>query len=45
VVARLAGSRLREQHDRMSNRLRAVAAPILARIAAPDLATLLVSSV
>lgn len=38
VVARLAESHLREQHDRTLNRLRTVAAPILARIAAPALA-------
>ena len=38
VVARLAESRLREQHDRTLNRLRSVAAPILARIGAPALA-------
>lgn len=38
VVARLAESRLREQHDQTLNRLRAVAAPILARIGAPALA-------
>jgi hypothetical protein len=38
VVARLAESHLREQHDRTLNRLRAVAAPILARIGAPALA-------
>jgi hypothetical protein len=38
VVARLAESRLREQHDRTLNRLRTVAAPILARIGAPALA-------
>jgi GAF domain len=38
AVARLAESHLREQHDRMLNRLRAVAAPILARIGSPALA-------
>lgn len=38
VVARLAESHLREQHDRILNRLRTVAAPILARIGAPALA-------
>lgn len=38
VVARLAESHLREQHDRNLNRLRAVAAPILARIGSPALA-------
>ena len=38
VVARLAESHLREQHDRNLNRLRAVAAPILARIGRPALA-------
>ena len=38
VVARLAESRLRERHDRTLNRLRSVAAPILARIGAPALA-------
>jgi hypothetical protein len=38
VVARLAESRLREHHDRTLNRLRSVAAPILARIGAPALA-------
>jgi GAF domain-containing protein len=38
AVARLAESHLREQHDRTLNRLRAVAAPILARIASPALA-------
>src|SRR6478609_5749888 len=38
VVARLAESHLREQHDRTLNRLRAVAAPILARIGRPALA-------
>src|SRR3954470_6197837 len=38
VVARLAESHLREQHDRMLNRLRTVAAPILARIGSPALA-------
>lgn len=38
VVARLAESHLREQHDRTLNRLRTVAAPILARIGAPALA-------
>ncbi len=38
AVARLAESHLREQHDRVLNRLRMVAAPILARIGAPALA-------
>ena len=38
VVARLAESHLREQHDRTLNRLRTVAAPILARIGRPALA-------
>jgi hypothetical protein len=38
VVARLAESHLREQHDRILNRLRTVAAPILARIGKPALA-------
>jgi hypothetical protein len=38
VVARLAESHLREQHDRTLNRLRTVAAPIMARINAPALA-------
>jgi hypothetical protein len=38
VVARLAESHLREEHDRTLNRLRAVAAPILARIGRPALA-------
>ncbi len=38
VVARLAESHLREQHDRVLNRLRMVAAPILARIGKPALA-------
>ncbi|WP_197381919.1 GAF domain-containing protein [Mycolicibacterium mengxianglii] len=38
VVARLAESHLRELHDRTLNRLRTVAAPILARIGAPALA-------
>ncbi|MGB3484214.1 MAG: GAF domain-containing protein [Mycobacterium sp.] len=38
VVARLAEAHLREQHDRTLNRLRTVAAPILARIGAPALA-------
>lgn len=38
VVARLAESHLREQHDRTLNRLRTVAAPILARIGSPALA-------
>lgn len=38
VVARLAESQLREQHDRTLNRLRTVAAPILARIGSPALA-------
>jgi len=38
VVARLAESHLREQHERALNRLRAVAAPILARIGRPALA-------
>jgi hypothetical protein len=38
VVARLAESHLREQHDRSLNRIRSVAAPILARIGRPALA-------
>jgi hypothetical protein len=38
AVARLAESRLREQHDRTLNGLRTVAAPILARIGRPALA-------
>lgn len=38
AVARLAESHLREQHDRVLNRLRTVAAPILARIGRPALA-------
>ncbi len=38
LVARLAESQLREAHDRTLNQLRAVAAPILARISAPALA-------
>jgi GAF domain len=38
AVARLAESRLREQHDRTLNVLRTVAAPILARIGRPALA-------
>lgn len=38
LVARLAESQLREAHDRTLNRLRTVAAPILARIGAPALA-------
>ncbi|BBY59119.1 GAF domain-containing protein [Mycolicibacterium sarraceniae] len=38
AVARLAESNLREQHDRTLNRLRMVAAPILARIGKPALA-------
>jgi len=38
VVARLAESHLREQHDRTLNRLRSVAAPILARMGQPALA-------
>jgi hypothetical protein len=38
VVARLAESHLREQHDRTLNRIRTVAAPILARIGSPALA-------
>jgi len=38
AVARLAESQLREQHDRTLNRLRTVAAPILARIGSPALA-------
>ena len=38
VVARLAESHLREQHDRTLNRIRSVAAPILARIGRPALA-------
>ncbi len=38
LVARLAESHLREAHDRTLNRLRAVAAPILARVGSPALA-------
>jgi hypothetical protein len=38
LVARLAESKLREAHDRTLNRLRTVAAPILARIGRPALA-------
>ena len=38
AVARLAEAHLREEHDRILNRLRTVAAPILARIASPALA-------
>lgn len=38
AVARLAESHLRAEHDRTLNRLRAVAAPILARLDAPALA-------
>ncbi|OPE48105.1 GAF domain-containing protein [Mycolicibacterium diernhoferi] len=38
LVARLSESRLREVHERTLNRLRAVAAPMLARIGAPALA-------
>lgn len=38
LVARLAESHLREAHDRTLNRLRAVAAPILARVGNPALA-------
>lgn len=38
LVARLAESQLREAHDRTLNRLRTVAAPILARIGGPALA-------
>ena len=38
AVARLAEAHLREQHDRTLNRLRMVAAPILARIGRPALA-------
>jgi GAF domain len=38
VVARLAESHLRELHDRTLNRLRTVAAPMLARIGRPALA-------
>jgi hypothetical protein len=38
AVARLAEAHLREVHDRTLNRLRTVAAPILARIASPALA-------
>ncbi|WP_193044517.1 GAF domain-containing protein [Mycolicibacterium baixiangningiae] len=38
AVARLAESRLREQHNRTLNSLRMVAAPILARIGSPALA-------
>ncbi|WP_137145824.1 GAF domain-containing protein [Mycolicibacterium sp. CR10] len=38
AVARLAESQLRQEHDRTLNRLRAFAAPILARIGSPALA-------
>jgi hypothetical protein len=38
AVARLAESHLREEHDRTLNRLRAFAAPILARMGSPALA-------
>ncbi len=38
AVARLAESHLREQHERSLNRLRSVAAPILARVGRPALA-------
>ena len=38
LVARLAESRLREAHDRTLNQLRAVAAPMLARVGGPALA-------
>lgn len=38
LVARLAESQLREVHDRTLNRLRTVAAPILARVGRPALA-------
>lgn len=38
LVARLAESKLREAHDRTLNRLRTVAAPILARVGRPALA-------
>ncbi|WP_396904454.1 GAF domain-containing protein [Mycolicibacterium phlei] len=38
LVARLAESKLREEHDRTLNRLRAVSAPILSRIGRPALA-------
>ncbi|OFJ53895.1 GAF domain-containing protein [Mycolicibacterium grossiae] len=38
LVARLAESQLREAHDRTLNRLRTVAAPILARVGRPALA-------
>ncbi|MCG7596583.1 helix-turn-helix domain-containing protein [Mycobacterium sp. PSTR-4-N] len=38
AVARLAESHLRSEHDRTLNRLRSVAAPILARMGAPALA-------
>lgn len=38
AVARLAESRLREQHESTLNRLRTVAAPILARMSSPALA-------
>ena len=38
AVARLAESHLRQEHDRTLNRLRAFAAPILARIGSPALA-------
>jgi GAF domain len=38
LVARLAESQLREEHERTLNRLRAVAAPMLARLGAPALA-------
>ena len=38
AVARLAESQLRQEHDRTLNRLRALAAPILARMGSPALA-------
>ncbi|OAN32607.1 helix-turn-helix domain-containing protein [Mycolicibacterium iranicum] len=38
AVARLAESHLRQEHDRLLNRLRALAAPILARMGSPALA-------
>ncbi|MFB1295963.1 GAF domain-containing protein [Mycobacterium sp. pW049] len=38
AVARLAESHLRQEHDRTLNRLRALAAPILARMGSPALA-------
>src|SRR5690606_37274210 len=38
AVARMAESQLRSEHDRTLNRLRALAAPILARMGSPALA-------